>query len=225
MSARLCFVFPSRQRTVRFFQTLDNIRAMSNSDNYFVWAKLDNDDISMNRPEIIKHLADNYKEVTVKWGLSEGKVSAINRSMEDLPECDIIILQSDDIVWDVKGFDDIIREAFTTHSPDYSHAIHFPDDHGKQKTIIVSILGISLYKELGCLYQPDFESVYADDFFTEQVRRMGKYVYVGIRLYTHKHPMWNLEKWDSQYRHTERPEVYKKDRETFQRLRKEFFGL
>lgn len=222
---RICFVFPSRSRPVRFFKTLDNIRELSTSDNYFVWAKIDSDDESMSRPEILKQIADKYPEVTVKLDLSENKVHSVNRSMEDLPECDIIILQSDDIVWDVKGFDDIIRQDFQKYSPNYDFTIHYPDDHGKAKTEIVSILGINLYRKLGYIYYPEYESVCSDDDFTQMTKRMKCHVFVNTRLYTHKHPMWGLEKWDDQYKHTERPEVYKKDKETFAKRSANNFGI
>lgn len=218
----LCFSFASRSRPAKFFQCLQNIRDMSATDNYFVIAKLDDDD---QFADMYRNRLSEFPEVIVKWGVSGSKVAAINRGMEDLPPCDIIIMQSDDIVWDVMGFDNDIREAFKGNFPDFSGAVHFPDDHGKQKTIIVSILGVNLYKQLGYLYHPDFSSVYADDLFTEQCRKLGKYVYVHKRLFTHAHPMWNLADWDSQYRKTEAPENYKKDRETYLKLLANNCGL
>ncbi len=136
-----------------------------------------------------------------------------------------IVLQSDDIIWDVKGFDDIIREGFTEHDPNFNCTLHYPDDHGKSRTIIVSILGINLYKKLGYLYYEGYESVYGDDDFTAMTRKMKCHVFIDKRLYTHKHPIWGLEKWDRQYKHSERPEVYKKDREVFMKRQAENFGL
>lgn len=220
--SRICYSFASRNRPARFFQCLDNIREMSTSDDYFIWAKLDVDD---QFADMYKNRLDEYPEVTVRWGMSKSKIDAINRSMKDLPPCDIIIMQSDDIVWDVKGFDDEIRKAFEENFPDFSGTIHFPDDHGKMNTVIVSILGINLYKRLGYLYHPDFISVYADNLFTEQTRRLNKYVFVDKRLFTHAHPHWNLADWDSQYKATEAPENYKQDKETFLRLKANNFGL
>jgi hypothetical protein len=214
---RICYVFASRSRPTKFFNVLHNIRGMSHSDNYFIWAKLDEDDISMNNDAVIERLQE-HPEVTVKWGVSKGKVHAINRDLEDLPPCDIIIMQSDDIVWDIYGFDTQIRKGFEEHDPCFEKAIHFPDDHGKKKTIIVSILGINLYKRIGHLYNPAFDSVYADDFFTLLVRKMGAYVYVHKRLFSHNHPIWGTASWDEQYRATEAKENYAKDRATFLRL-------
>lgn len=199
---------------------------MSESKDYFVWAKLDDDDETMNTPEIREKIEKEYPEVTVKWGLSTGKIHAINRDCgEDLPACDILIIMSDDIVWDVFGFDNDIREAFQKHFPNLDGTVHFPDDHGQERTIIVSIVGINLYNSLGYLYHQSFISVYADDHFTELTKKIGKYVFIDKRLFTHAHPIWMLTEWDDQYRHSERPEVYQKDRDTFLELKANNFGI
>lgn len=221
---RICYVFASRSRPKRFFAALDNIRYFSTSNDYFVWAKLDDDDSSMNNDEVIEELK-KYPEVTVKWGLSKSKIHAINRSCEDLPECDILIMMSDDIVWDVKGFDEIIREAFMEHFPNLDGTVHFPDDHGKHFTIIVSILGINLYKQLGYLYFFDYTSVFADNDFTEMTRLMNKYVYVNKRLFTHAHPIWGGVDWDLQYHQSESRENYTKDHMVFLTRQSNNFGL
>lgn len=219
---RICYSFASRSRPQRFFDCLDNIRDLSESKNYFVWGKLDEDDMFA---DMYRSRIGEYKELTVKWGLSGNKVAAINRGMEDLPPCDIVVMMSDDIQWDVYGFDNEIREAFAKYFPDHSGTVHFPEDHGLENTIIVSILGINLYRQLGYLYHPSYESVFSDNDFTEMLKKMSKYVFVNKRLFTHAHPIWLLSDWDSQYRHSERPEVYEKDRATFQKRKAENFGI
>lgn len=222
---RICYSFASKSRTVRMFQTLDNIRQLSNSDNYFIVLKLDLDDATMNRPEIIKHLKDKYPECIVKWGSSTGKIHAINRSLEDLPPCDIIIVQSDDMLWETKGFDDEIRTSFETHFPNLDGVLHYPDSFAKSRTMTLTIMGINLYHQLGYLYHPDFLSVYADNHLTEMTRKMGKYVFINKKIFEHHHPISGLVPWDAQYRATESKENYRIDRETFLRHQANNFGL
>lgn len=197
---------------------------MSASPDYFVWAKLDEDDESMNN-DVVKERLKEFPEVTVKWGLSKGKVDAVNRSMEDLPQCDIIIILSDDIRFDVFGFDDIIREAFAKHFPNLDGTVHFQELNAQDRTIIVSMLGINLYKQLGYLFWPQYESVYPDNDFTEMTRLMQRYAYEKKIIFSHLHPIWGGSEWDAQYRNTERPEVYKKDGETFKKRKANNFGL
>jgi hypothetical protein len=207
---------------MKFFDALDNIQDMSYTNNYFVWAKLDNDD--PDKEEYKSYIGD-YPELTVKWGLSKGKVDAVNRDLDDLPECDILIIMSDDIKFESFGFDDDIRDAFRKYFPDLDGTIHFPDDHGGQKTIIVSMVGINLYKKLGYLYHPDYESVYCDDDFTNLTKKTGKYKFVNKRLFSHNHPIWTKTGWDDQYKHNERPEVYKRDHIVFERRKATNYGL
>ena len=221
---RIAYIFPSRTRPTKFFQCLENIQDQSFQDNYFVWAKLDLDDPF--KEEYEKRLHE-FPEVTVKWGLSKNKIHAINRDLEDLPPCDIMIIQSDDIHWSAFAFDDEIREAFEKHFPDLSGTVHFPEKNAGNRTIIVSMLGINLYKQLGYMYHPDYESLYSDNDFTEMTRMMKKYAYVNKQIFLHKHPIWKESgtDWDSQYRHTERPEVYKKDHETYIARKAKNFGV
>jgi hypothetical protein len=219
---RICYVFPSRERPKKFFSCLDNIQDMSDSKDYFVWGKLDNDDPHKAEYESKLH---EYPELTIKWGTSKNKIHAINRDLEDLPECDIIIIMADDIRWTVFAFDNEIRDAFAKFSPDFTHTIHFPEKHGGQNTIIVSILGINLYKELGHLYHPEYAMVYCDNEFTEKTKMMGKYVFVNRELFLHLHPIWNLAAFDDLYRKNESPEYYLKDRDTFNKRKANRFDL
>jgi hypothetical protein len=212
MSKKICYIFASRERPEKFFNCLDNIQDMSESKNYFVWAKLDNDDPKVDE---YKRRLDEYKEVTVKWGLSEGKIHAINRDLDDLPDCDIIVVMSDDMVWEVFGFDDEIRNAFEKYFPNLDGLVHFPDSHAGERTVTLTIMGINLYKKLGYLYHPSYQSVYADNDLTEMTKAMGKYVFINKRIFDHYHPIWGMCDWDQQYRKTEDAKYYQQDRQTF----------
>lgn len=195
---------------------------MSSSDNYFIVAKIDEDDPKLEKYKIGLHL---YPEVIPRFGLSNNKIHSINRSLDDIPYFDIIIIMSDDIRWDVKGFDDELRKAFTFFSPQLNGTIHVPDDHGKQKTSIVSILGVNLFKELGYLYYPEYKSVFCDDDFTQMTKLMNRYAFINKRMFTHLHPLWGLSGWDTQYRETESKENYNHDREVFLKRKQNNFGI
>lgn len=218
----ICYSFPSRQRPDSFYKCLDNIRAMSESDKYFIVAKLDSDDPLA---EKYKERLHEYPEVIVRWGFSKNKVDSINRSMDNIPPYDIVIIMADDIEWDVKGYDNTIRLAFQLFFPDLSGTVHFPDDHGKDKTIIVSILGVNLYKRLGYLYHPDYANLFCDNEFTEVTKRLKKYAFVDKRLFTHYHPIWQTRQWDDLYRANENPQNYRTDGAIFQRRKAKNFDL
>lgn len=219
---RICYVFASRTRPKKFFAALDNIAAFSESKDYFVLAKLDDDDPTA---DAYKEQVELYSEVTVKWGLSKSKVHAINRDCEYLPPCDIIVVFSDDMVWETYGFDTQIRNAFEQHFPNLDGVVHFPDSHAAERTMTLTIMGINLYKQLGYLYFPDYESVYPDNDLTEMTRLMGKYVFINKRIFDHYHPIWNMTAWDDQYRKNEAQEYYQKDHQTYLKRKANNFGL
>ncbi len=220
---RIGYIFASRERPIKFFDCLNNIQDMSESKDYFVWAKLDEDDPYI---EAYKEKLHEYPEVTVKWGLSKGKIDAINRGLEDLPECEILIVMSDDMKPEIYGFDDEIKEAFKKHFPDLDGVIHTNDGHCENRTMTLTIMGVNLYKKLGYLYHPLFLSVYADNHLTEMCKLMGRHVFINKIYFRHLHPIWGYGvEWDDQYRRTESAEFYQKDRETYLMLKAKNFEL
>jgi hypothetical protein len=124
-----------------------------------------------------------------------------------------------------RGFDTDIREAFAANFPDFSGVIHFPDTFAAARTMTYTMMGINLFKQLGYLYHPLFQSVYADNHLTEMTKKMGKYAFVNKPILDHFHPIAHKAAWDLQYRKTESKENYKKDRETFLMLQANNFEL
>lgn len=169
--------FASRQRPDRFFQTLDNIILHSESTDYFIVAKLDSDDGSMNNGCIKQTLSDKYPNVIVKWGISTSKIHAINRDLNDgdLPKWDILVNVSDDMRFKTYGFDDIIRK----HMPANLDALlHFPDDYAKERVCTCAIVGYRYYQRDMFVYYPGYYSMWCDDEQTDVSKARGCYVYV-----------------------------------------------
>lgn len=171
----ICYSFASRSRPERFFQTLDNIIVQSASNDFFIVAKLDEDDMTMNDPLVKQKIADNYPMVIAKWGMSKSKIHAINRDLDNLPHWDIIICLSDDMRFRTPGFDDIIRQ----HMPaDLDGFLHMYDDYAKDRVCTVSILGRKYYERDGYIYHPDYYSMWSDDEETEKAKLRGRYFVV-----------------------------------------------
>lgn len=219
---RICYVFASRSRPKKFYECLNAVKRLSVSDNYFVIAKLDYDDKFIDE---YKTSLPDYPEVSVKWGTSNNKIHAINRDLEELPLCDIIIVLSDDMIAEYHGFDDEIRAVFRSVFPNLDGVVHTDDGHCKERTMTLTIMGVNLYKHLGYLYHPSYISIYADNDLTEMCRLMNKYVYVNKVYFRHFHPIWRMAVWDEQYRKTESRELYHKDGLTFKQRKSINFGL
>lgn len=168
----ICYSFASRQRPQRFFDTLDNIISMSASKNYYIIAKLDEDDATMNDP-LIKEKLLNYPQVIVKWGTSTSKIHAINRDLEDIPDWAILICASDDMRFRTYGFDDIIRKAMPENLDAF---LHMRDDYAKDRVCTVSIIGKRYYQRDGYIYHPDYYSMWCDDEATAVAKARGCYI-------------------------------------------------
>lgn len=203
---KITYSFASRSRPEKFFAALDNIREMSASDNYEVIAKLDEDDIWMNRIDIKIKLAD-YPEVKVKWGTSKNKVHAINRDLEDMTG-EILMCHSDDMVFIKKGFDDIIREEMLRDM-----YLHFPDGYANEKLSTYSIMHRDYYRRFGFIYNPVYNSVWCDNEQMDVAKLLQRYKYVDKQIFEHVHPSAGKAKKDPQYSKTE--QFYQVDKATY----------
>lgn len=180
---KICYSFASRQRPDKFFEAIANIQEMSATENYFIVAKLDEDDATMNNDEIRSRLAENER-IIVRWGTSKSKIHAINRDLDNLPEWDIMICMSDDMRFRTYGFDDIIRQYMPTNLDGFLHCY---DDYAKERVCTVSILGREYYKRDGHIYRPVYYSMWCDDDATEVSKIRGCYIAVPDVTIEHLH--------------------------------------
>lgn len=116
---------------------------------------------------------------------SDGKISAINRDVNDYPfEWDILLNISDDQIPEVNGYDNIIRNAMPE---DLDASLWFFD--GAQPRINTQeIQGRAYYDRLKYIYYPGYKSFYCDNEATEVAQRLGKLIKSGECLIRHHHP-------------------------------------
>ena len=115
---KLLIKFPTRNRKDQFFQTFTKYQEYLSEDTTIFSITIDEDDLTMNNGEVIDKLT-SYTNVSVTIGKSESKVYAINRDINVNSEWDIILLASDDMIPQLKGFDKIInslREKYALYS-------------------------------------------------------------------------------------------------------------
>jgi hypothetical protein len=180
----ICYSFASRSRPTRFFETLDNIIVNSASKDFFIVAKLDDDDMTMNDPMVKERLL-SYPMVIVKWGTSKSKIHAINRDLEDLPHWDIIVCASDDMRFRTIGFDNIIRQYMPV---DLNGYIHLMDDYAKDRVCTVDIKGRKYFERRGRkIYVGDYYSMWSDDEETEVAKILKVYILVPDIHIEHLH--------------------------------------
>lgn len=215
----IAFVFASRSRPARFFSVLENIREMTLDKDFFVVAKLDEDDEPMVKE---KGRLKDYPEVIVKWGYSKSKIHAINRDLDRLPEFDLIVNVSDDQLFIERGFDRIIKSKFT--EPDLF--IHFPDSFAGSRVSTMSVLDKAYYERDKYIYYPGYYSMFCDEEETIKSQMRGRYKFCEEQIfdhwhYSHTNPDRRIRK-DELYK---RNDTYRKDEVIFNERKKINFGL
>lgn len=188
---KILFKYPSRGRSERFFRCLDTIYGNVAGDNYFIWATLDKDDPAMFNDAVMQQISDRWA-INGVYGLSEGKIHAVNRDMDRLlkecPDWDICVVMSDDMEFILHGFDNVIRETMQEVFPDLDGLLHFPDQDAKHHLNTMLIVGRKYYERFNYLYHPSYKSLFADNESMEVAQLLGKYHYNPTRMFNHLLP-------------------------------------
>ena len=188
---KLLIKFPTRGRKEMFFSTLNKYHEYCNNiDDTFFLISIDADDNEMNTDEVITQL-NEYKNTKVVVGSSLSKIDAVNRDLNGLEyEWDIVLLASDDMIPQIKGYDDIIRDNMTFNYPDTDGVLWFNDGFQGNRLNTLCILGREYYKRFNYIYHPDYKSCWSDNEFMVVGNLLNKQVYIDTVIIKHEHPDW-----------------------------------
>jgi len=193
---KLLVQFPTLNRADKFLRVLDKyVEQTSRWNNVFFNVNCDADDTSMTDAYIqkrIRYILRKRPNVDgqIYYDKDTTKISSINAHIEDR-DFDIVICASDDMVPKVPSWDQEIVSAMTNHFPELDGCVHFNDGNTNGNLITFSILGKKLYDYFGYIYHPDYKSLYCDDEFTQEVKRLNKEKYIDKVIISHEH--WSLE--------------------------------
>lgn len=211
---KILFKFTTKSRPQLFKRGMESIINNVISQNYHILITADLDDPTMLNHDYLKN-----DKVTTIWKHSTGKINAINRDVNDFKDgWDILVNMSDDMVFIVKGFDDIIRKGFDN----LGQCLHFPDGNTKE-LITMSILGRQFYNRFGYIYNPEYISLWCDNEQTDVAKLIGAYKYIDTQIFEHRHPAVGKAQMDAQYYHTE--SFFNADRGTYERRKLANFDL
>lgn len=191
------FKYPSRGRPSRFFNGLDSIvNNISYVDYYHIACTLDEDDETMNNKDVIDRI-NSYPHTSIQWGKSESKINAVNRSMPDM-DWDILINMSDDMIFNIFGFDVMIGVDMLAWFPKLDGLLHYPDQDAKEYLATMYIAGRKWWEFRGKnIYHPSYKSLWCDNEEMIAAQMMGKYKYLGYQINVHNNPAYgHLEKDD-----------------------------
>lgn len=183
---KILIKFPTRNRKEVFFNTFHKYYgSLDDLNNVNFVLTFDNDDESMNNDEVRKTL-DKYKNVKYYFGNSKTKIEAINNDIYNL-DFDILLLASDDMVPQVKGFDTIIRNDMEKYYPNKDGILWYYDGFNKSVNTIC-IMGVEYYKKNNYIYNPIYRSFYCDTEQTILAQKLNKITFIDNTIIKHLHP-------------------------------------
>ena len=194
---KLLIKFPTRGRSEKFLNTLKlYYQNCTDIDNIIFLITIDQDDPSMNTPEIIDQLK-TMKNLFFFIERSTSKIDAVNRDLDKFDQgWDILLLASDDMIPQIKGYDVIIRENMSVNYPDTDGILWFNDGFQEDKLNTLCILGKKYYKRFNYIYHPDYKSCWSDNEFMKVGNILKKQHYINQVIIKHEHPDWGYGKND-----------------------------
>jgi len=195
---KITIQFPTYSRSKKFLSVLERYIDLAGPNHeLFFNINCDMTDLSMTNLATVAAVSAIFSKYSwrdtdfiMNFDDNTEKISAINSHATDKP-FDIIVCASDDMVPQVEGWDDEIARAMIQYFPNLDGCVHFDDGNTHGKLITFSILGRKLYEHFGYIYHPDYKSLYCDDEFTQEVKRLGKEAYVDKMIFSHEH--WSIE--------------------------------
>lgn len=216
---RILYKLTTRSRPEEAYTVIRSIIDLQeNKEDFLIVVSVDEDDITHNK------LIEQYSGVDVIFfiGHSLGKIGSINRDFEDIeefyPDWDILVNVSDDTVFIKPGFDNVIREQYT----DFNGVLHTPDGNRKD-LLTMSIMSRDYYELDGYIYHPSYKNLWCDNEAQEVAQIRGKYKYLDVQLFEHRHWAYNKGKSDHQY--YMQNQTFGEDRMNYEKRKAVNFGL
>lgn len=182
--------FPTRDRKNKFFNTLKKYHSLcENINNVKFLISIDEDDSEMNNPDTLEVLK-SFKNTEVVIGNSISKIHAVNRDVISDESWDILLLASDDMIPQVKGYDKIISEKMSEHYSDTDGVLWFNDGFQGNRLNTLCILGRKYYERFNYIYYPEYKSTWCDNEFMDVANLLNKQTYFDEIIIKHEHPDW-----------------------------------
>ena len=128
------------------------------------------------------------------------KIEACNRGLPGDDHWDIVVLASDDMVCQVKGWDEIIRDDMRREFPDTDGCLWYPDGH-QANLCTLAVMGRKYFDRYGYIYHPSYKSLWYDNEQHEVAQSQGKLYASDAVLFEHMHCAWGKSKKDNLYAH------------------------
>lgn len=197
--SRILIKFPTRGRPRKFADTFAKyVEYAEDPSNIHFLVTMDTDDKTVTM-DLINQTIEKHPSTQIFVGESANKIAAVNRDMHHAPPFDILLLASDDMIPQIKGYDNIIRQKMKDHFPDTDGVLWFNDGHQGNTLNTLCILGRKYYQRFGYIYNPAYKTVYCDTEFTDTAQRLRRQVYDSRVIINHMHPDFGVAHRDATY--------------------------
>ena len=171
--------------------------------------------------EVIEKAYSLHKNVVVIQGVSRNKIEACNRDLHLVKDWDVLVLASDDMICQVSGWDDQIRNDMALNFGDLDGVLYYPDGYTQLNTMC--IMGRTYYNRFNYIYNPNYNSLFCDDEFMQVSRLLKREYKLNSVLFKHEHPVWKGEKYDPLMQRNE--SFYAVDKRIYEQRKRINFGL
>ena len=192
---RILLKCPTRSRPQRVMETLTQyIRKANHPELLGVAVSCDVDDTSMTRNLVQEEIMRVLRPCAwshIFFSPNKSKIEACNADISNVSYAwDIIVLVSDDMLPQVQGYDDVIRNHMLARFPDTNGILWFNDGFQGEKLNTLTILGRAMYNSFGYLYHPSYKSLFCDTELTDQCRttHAERTYYSNYCIIRHEHP-------------------------------------
>lgn len=192
---RILLKCPTRSRPQKIISTIRSYVQLANrKDLLGVAISCDHNDATMTRNLVQEELHRTLAGVAwhnIFFSPNTSKIEACNANMNEINwEWDIVVLVSDDMIPQIQGYDDIIRNHMTARFPDTNGILWFNDGAQGDKLNTLCIYGRAMYNHFGSMYRPEYKSLFCDTELTDMCKGplADRCLYIPYCIIRHEHP-------------------------------------
>ena len=189
---RILLKCPTRSRPQKVLECLRRyVSLAAHPELIGIAVSCDEDDTSMNATAELRQVLGRCEWSRIFYSPNKTKIQACNANMDEIDyPWDIVVLVSDDMQPQIRGYDDVLRNHMKASFPDTDGILWFNDGCQADKLNTLTILGRAMFTRLGHLYEPDYKSLFCDTELTDRCRGdlASKCVYSPFVLIRHEHP-------------------------------------
>jgi hypothetical protein len=192
---RILLKCPTRSRPAQFVRILNQYVSLANRPDLLgVCVSCDQDDSTMTDVSVqhqIKNITYKVAWSEIYYGTSTNKIEAVNADISSISwPWEIVIIVSDDMGPQVKGYDDVLRSHMIANFADTDGILWVNDGTQLKHLNTISIMGRKMYDSFGYLYHPAYKSLFCDTEFTDLCNGPleSKCTYIPYMLIKHEHP-------------------------------------